>query len=152
MKCKECKHDTDDVSHDRCRTHAFCSVDARYDRTPCAICADLWERAANSDDPEDAIIAWNLLRKWIGGFARNSKQSECKSLDFLTKNFNVESMNYILHYNLYSDYVNLTGPAGVSHWAVESQRDHYQELYVLNNNFELIVAQDNASQVGVQFP
>ena len=106
MKCKECKHDTDDVSHDRCRTHAFCSKDARYDRTPCAICADLWERAANTNDPEDTIIAWRLLRKWIGGFARNSKQSKCKSIDFLILILhNVERIIHIHHYGLYSDYV-----------------------------------------------
>ena len=76
-KCKVCHHDTDDVSHDRCRTHAHCSVNGRYDRTFCSICVDLWQRARDSEDPQDSIRAMNLLKEWISGFARNSRQSKC---------------------------------------------------------------------------
>ena len=49
---------------------------------------------------------------------------------------------------IYSNTMLLTGPAGVSHWAVEAQRDLYQELHVLNTNFEAIASQDRPTQVG----
>ena len=75
MNCKQCNHYSQELTHDLCRPHALCAVDGRYDRTFCVTCIDLWNRV-RSNDPDDAIIAMDLLADWIHGFCRNSRQSE----------------------------------------------------------------------------
>ena len=73
MSCRECHHPVDDILHDFCRTHAHCSRDGQYYRSFCEVCEELWERAANIDAPEDALVAFDALARWIKGFRKNSK-------------------------------------------------------------------------------
>ena len=72
-KCRECKHSTSDLSHDLCRSHAFCAKGSQYYGAPCSTCEDLWDRSRDFTDPEDAIASFDLLAGWIKGFRKNSK-------------------------------------------------------------------------------
>ena len=72
-KCRECNHSTSDLSHDLCRSHAFCARGFQYYGAVCSTCDDLWYRARDFSDSEDAIRALDLLSDWIRGFRKNSK-------------------------------------------------------------------------------
>ena len=38
------------------------------------MCSDLWERARGLlRAPEDALFAWSLLKEWVDGFIKNSR-------------------------------------------------------------------------------
>ena len=74
MPCKECGHVTGDITHEHCRSHAFCSRGYKYFAAFCPICQDLWNRAKNTDLPDHAVTAFRALRKWIRGFHKNSKR------------------------------------------------------------------------------
>ena len=71
--CRECNHPSSDTSHDLCRTHAYCARGSQYHGALCATCEDLWERAADLEDPEEAIPAFDALAEWIKGFRKNSR-------------------------------------------------------------------------------
>ena len=71
--CRECRHSISDDSHDLCHSHAYCARGYQYYSVACATCEDLWERARDLSDPEDAILAFNTLSKWIKGFRKNSR-------------------------------------------------------------------------------
>ena len=72
-KCRECKHSTSDLSHDLCRSHAFCAKGSQYFGALCSTCEDLWDRARDFTDPQDSIAAFDALAGWIKGFRKNSK-------------------------------------------------------------------------------
>ena len=77
MSCRKCGHDMDPgdfIFHDLCHTHAYCARGAQYYGAACAICEELWERSNDLDSPEDAIIAFTSLKKWIIGFRKNSRK------------------------------------------------------------------------------
>ena len=73
MVCRQCHHQTTDISHEFCRTHAYCSREGQYLAALCNTCVELWERAQDIDNPEDAVPAFQLLKAWIEGFRRNAK-------------------------------------------------------------------------------
>ena len=107
MNCTLCNHKADEPSHTTCRSHALCSIDGRYDRRECPACETLWERI-RGPDPADAVAAMALLRSWVNGFSRNSKQSKCIyacSL-FLSCILNTWN-NFIWHKNLFSAFPTL---------------------------------------------
>ena len=71
--CRECRHTITDFSHDLCHSHAYCARGGQYHAAVCYICCDLWQRAQDTSDPEDAIAAFDMLTAWIAGFRKNSK-------------------------------------------------------------------------------
>ena len=74
VRCGLCRHKIDPTTHKHCRSHAQCARGNQYWSVYCPICIDLWERARDLlRDPEDALVAWSLLRKWIEGFIKNSR-------------------------------------------------------------------------------
>ena len=80
--CKDCNHLIDSRSHDLCRSHSFCAQGPQYFAAYCPICVDLWTRAQDYEsNPADAYSAYELLRKWIYGFARNSR-NRAKGQDY----------------------------------------------------------------------
>ena len=76
MKCAVCDQDTGDYNHDRCRSHAPCSRQGRYDSAPCSTCQEVWRRARNTSNPSDTITAVQMLEDWIGGFCLDPSQSK----------------------------------------------------------------------------
>ena len=70
-----CNHPAREPSHDRCRSHALCSIEGRYNRSGCPACDVLWQQARSSN-PAEASPALARLKEWTEGFSRNSKQSE----------------------------------------------------------------------------
>ena len=63
-----------DTTHDYCRAHAFCNRQGQYFRSFCADCENLWDRARDVEgDPELAASYWIVLKKWIVGFRKNSR-------------------------------------------------------------------------------
>ena len=73
MVCRHCHHPTLDTSHEFCRTHAYCARGGQYHGALCSTCDELWERARDLDNPDDAVTAFLQLKSWIEGFRRNSK-------------------------------------------------------------------------------
>ena len=73
MVCRHCHHPTTDLSHDFCRTHAYCNRDGQYHGALCTTCDELWERAQDIENPSDAVPAFQMLKSWIEGYRRNSK-------------------------------------------------------------------------------
>ena len=73
MSCRECHRPVGDILHDLCHTHAYCARRPQYYSVPCVICEELWERARDLDRPEDAMVAFKALKKWIWGFRKNSR-------------------------------------------------------------------------------
>ena len=73
MTCRQCPKDVDDLYHDLCRGHAFCARGYQYFAEPCVICEEVWERARDLDEPEDAVKAFKALKYWIIGFRENSR-------------------------------------------------------------------------------
>ena len=75
MGCRICNRDSDDWTHEYCRAHSFCSASggSQYHMQPCYVCKDLLDRASDTDNPDDAIHAFNGLTAWILGFRKNSK-------------------------------------------------------------------------------
>ena len=77
MKCRECNHLIEGRSHDLCRSHSFCAQGPQYFGAYCPVCVDLWTSAKDyKENPAEASLAFDLLRKWIYGFARNSRNRE----------------------------------------------------------------------------
>ena len=64
---------TGDLTHELCRTHAFCARGSQYHGAICSVCDDLWQTAKDLDNPDDAVIAWEGLKEWIRGFRKNSR-------------------------------------------------------------------------------
>ena len=76
-RCRDCHHLIDGTSHDLCRTHSFCAHGPQYFGGFCADCEELWTRARNYEsDPRSACLAWDILRRWVQGFIKNSKNRE----------------------------------------------------------------------------
>ena len=75
MICAICNRDSDDYTHRLCRAHSFCSLagGSQYLANPCLVCQELFERAEDLDDPDDAHQAYLGLYKWILGFRKNSR-------------------------------------------------------------------------------
>ena len=74
VRCALCRHKISAASHDYCRSHALCARGSQYWGRFCTICSELWERARDLlRAPEDALFAWSLLRDWVEGFIRNSR-------------------------------------------------------------------------------
>ena len=73
MVCRHCHHATSDLSHEYCRSHAYCARDGQYHAALCSTCDELWERARDLDFPDDAITAFQMLKEWIEGFRRNAR-------------------------------------------------------------------------------
>ena len=73
MSCRQCPKDVDDLYHDLCRGHAYCARGYQYFARPCVICEEVWERARDFDEPEDAVRAFKALKYWIYGFRKNSR-------------------------------------------------------------------------------
>ena len=153
MKCTDCSHETDDLSHDKCRTHALCSRQGRYDYLPCHVCKELWQRARHSEDPSDTIVAVDLLEGWIEGFSRNSRQRKWL-LSSMNGLFVICQITFIWCCFLWLclpfpvlilSY--FTGQAGVSHWIFPEQREEFRELKVLASNFKHIADQEKPSRV-----
>ena len=65
MSCRQCSDRLGNLFHNRCRSHPECSRGIQYYGRPCPICQDLWRRARDLDHPEDAILAFKILREWI---------------------------------------------------------------------------------------
>ena len=73
MVCRQCHHATSDLSHDYCRTHAYCARDGQYLAAMCNTCDELWDRAKDLDCPDDAVAAFQMLKEWVEGFRRNAR-------------------------------------------------------------------------------
>ena len=73
MTCRECPKDVDDLFHDLCRGHSYCARGFQYYGAPCVVCEELWDRAKNLDAPDDAVVAFKVLKRWIVGFRKNSR-------------------------------------------------------------------------------
>ena len=76
MACRECNHITGDLTHELCRTHAYCARGWQYHGAICAVCDDLWARSKDVSNPEDAIDAFDGLKEWIRGFSKNSRHRQ----------------------------------------------------------------------------
>ena len=78
MICGVCHRDSDDNTHRLCRAHSFCSLagGSQYLAAPCLVCMDLFDRAEDLDEPEDAQHAYFGLYKWILGFRKNSRNRQ----------------------------------------------------------------------------
>ena len=73
MTCRHCSDRVGDLFHDMCRSHAECAKGIQYYARPCSVCQELWRRARDLDHPEDAIVAFKVLKEWIHGFRKNSR-------------------------------------------------------------------------------
>ena len=78
MGCRVCNRESDDQTHEYCRAHAHCNEygAARYLAEPCHTCQELFERAADLSDPDEAAYAFVALQEWITGFRKNSRNRE----------------------------------------------------------------------------
>ena len=71
--CSKCNHIiSEGLAHDECRTHALCSRERRYYMATCDTCLDLLEQIREGETPT-AIRALRILKCWLKGFGRNSK-------------------------------------------------------------------------------
>ena len=73
MTCRECPKDVDDIYHDLCRGHSYCARGPQYFGAPCVVCEEVWERARDLDEPQEAMRAFDALKEWIIGFRKNSR-------------------------------------------------------------------------------
>ena len=74
LRCALCRHQISAATHEYCRSHALCARGVQYWGRFCHVCGELWERARDLlRAPEDALFAWSLLRDWIDGFIKNSR-------------------------------------------------------------------------------
>ena len=80
MKCRECPKDVDDFYHDLCRGHSYCARGPQYFAAPCVVCEEVWERARDLDEPQEAMRAFDSLKAWIVGFRKNSR-NRLKGMD-----------------------------------------------------------------------
>ena len=99
MRCVMCRHKISAATHEHCRTHALCARGARYWSRYCHVCGELWERSRNLlRYPEDSLTAWCLLKDWIDGFIKNSRNRVKGQSVFISKRERVEydDLNVIL--------------------------------------------------------
>ena len=72
--CVLCWHKISAATRDHCRSHALCARGAQYHSRFCHVCAELWDKARDLiKEPEDALRAWYLLKEWVDGFIKNSR-------------------------------------------------------------------------------
>ena len=77
VRCALCRHVISAATHDYCRSHALCARGSQYWAEVCSVCSELWNRARDLlRSPEDALLAWSLLKDWVEGFIRNSRNRE----------------------------------------------------------------------------